>query len=707
MDPPVGIGNRGGYALDKRERRATPRPPMTAPETLPADAKPRLRRRWRVPARIGGWDTAAASFWLLLLLTLAAELATGQSWYNLLGETIYNAFSLKAPGAVGLFAATLAGTHLAVLGGAFLVARRLFGRRSGSALLGFHVLLAGLACWAALLLVRKMALTYAAELPDVEQLRSLAGGHLLRGLVYVRLQLLLLLAGAVGAAAIYVLLRLALRFDPAPPTRGPRAALVAAVAAATVALLFASARVPEVRDALAHFATPRLALRGLDAATDFDRDGYGLFASPPDDAPFDASRHPFALDVPDDGIDQDGLGGDFHYRGPLPALAPAAPSFPGRRRHVILIVLESTRADAIGGTWRGSPITPNLNALAVAGTASPEGYSNQAETGDSMKVIFGGDVPPILGGTIFSDFRNAGYRVGIFSGSPEDWGDTATTLRLRETSDIFVDASTLQRPGAPRAAVPVADPEDVLRAFDRAFGDPGRWTHPNFLYFNVRFPHFPYEQPGTRQMLPGRPLAESEISEANRALVRGAYWNAVANADRVVGELIGRLKALGVYQDCVLVAVGDHGEELFEDGHLGHGLMLDPRTTRVPFIVSLPGFALPRPVGHTSLRALLLRAAGADVPLPPDGPIFQFLGPLDRPSIIGMTEAGGRMTTLSLRDGHVVSTAPAAAARYASLPPGSWLRTRADRVVGLWARARWEHRLRAERTPRQSASSSD
>ena len=58
------------------------------------------------------------------------------------------------------------------------------------------------------------------------------------------------------------------------------------------------------------------------------------------------------------------------------------------------------------------------------------------------------------------------------------------------------------------------------------------------------------------------------------------------------------------------------------------------------------------------------------------------------------------MTTLSLRDGHVVSTVPAAAARYASLGPGSWLKARADRVASLWAQARWAHFAAARRRAR-------
>jgi len=668
---------------------------MTEPAPSPA-RRGRFRKRWRVPGqlRLGtrAVDTAAACFWLLALLTLGAELVTGQSWYRLFGTTFYNPFALADPGSIGLFAAALTASHLAILGAAFALLERLFGRRWGSPLLGFNVLVAGLALWMLLLLVRRMAMTYAADTPDLATLRGLAGGHLLGGLGYVRGEALSLALTAVIAAAAYFLLRLMLDFERAPPPRTRPAAAAVAGAAAMLLLLFA-ARVPDVYDALERFAAPRFAYRILDTATDFDRDGYGLFSSLPDPAPFDAHRHPYALDIPDDGIDQDGLAGDFHYDTPRPA-PPAAPIFRGHRRHVVLIVLESTRADAVGKVWRGVTVAPTLNALAAGGTASAEAYSNQAHTAGSLKVLFGGDVEPLPGGgSIFTDFRQAGYRVGVFSSQAEDWGGTAAAAGMRAAADIYVDAATLKAPGA----IPIAPGEDVLRAFDRSLGKAEAWARPNFLYFNVQAPHFPYEQPGTRQLLPGRAIAESEIRPGNRALVEGAYWNAVANADRVVGELVARLKRLGVYDDTIVAIVGDHGEELFEEGHLGHGLMLNARTTRIPLILSRPGIPVPRPVGLASVRAILLRAAGADVPPPADGPVLQFLGSLDRPSMIGMAEAGGAMTTLSLRAGRILSTAPVAAGRYASLPANSPLKVGADRLVTLWERARWEHALALRR----------
>jgi hypothetical protein len=663
---------------------------MTEPAPSPA-RRSRFHKRWRVPAqlRLGtrAIDAAAACFWLLALLTLGAELVSGQCWYHLFGATIYNPFALTDAGSLALFPAALAAAHVAAVGAAFALLKRLVGRRWGGPLLGFNFLIGGLALWTLLLLVRCMAMTYAADTPDLATLRSLAGGHLLQGFGYVRSEALGLILGASVTAAAYILLRLMLDFERVPPPRTrPTAAVV--TGAAAVLLLFFAARVPDVYDALERFAAPRFAYRILDAATDFDRDGYGLFSSFPDPAPFDARRHPYALDIPDDGIDQDGLAGDFHYDG-SPPRPPTPPNFNGHRSHVVLIVLESTRADAVGKVWRGVTVAPALDALAAAGTASADAYSNQAHTAGSLKVLFGGDVEPVPGGgSIFNDFHQAGYRVGVFSSQAEDWGGTAAAAGMR-AADIYVDAATLKA----RGSIPVAPGEDVLRAFDRSLDNAEAWTRPNFLYFNFQAPHFPYQQPGTRQLLPGRPIAESEIRPDNRELVEGAYWNAVANADRLVGALVARLKRLGVYDDTIVAVVGDHGEELFEEGHLGHGLMLDARTTRVPLILSRPGTALPRPVGLASVRAILLRAAGADAPPPTGGPVLQFLGTLDHPSMIGMAEAGGAMTTLSLRDGHILSTPPPAAGRYASLPANSPLKVKADRLVTLWARARWEHVL--------------
>ena len=56
----------------------------------------------------------------------------------------------------------------------------------------------------------------------------------------------------------------------------------------------------------------------LNQITDIDRDGYGLFDFPTDSSPLDPVIYPGALDRPDNGIDEDGYGGDFHWITPEP-----------------------------------------------------------------------------------------------------------------------------------------------------------------------------------------------------------------------------------------------------------------------------------------------------------------------------------------------------------------------------------------------------
>ena len=60
-------------------------------------------------------------------------------------------------------------------------------------------------------------------------------------------------------------------------------------------------------------------------------------------------------------------------------------------------------------------------------------------------------------------------------------------------------------------------------------------------------------------------------------------------------ELIGRLKKLGVWDKTVLVVSGDHGEELFEDGFLGHGHIIKSIQYRTFFVTSRPGYGSTAP----------------------------------------------------------------------------------------------------------------
>jgi hypothetical protein len=148
-----------------------------------------------------------------------------------------------------------------------------------------------------------------------------------------------------------------------------------------------------------------------------------------------------------------------------------------------------------------------------------------------------------------------------------------------------------------------------------------------------------------------------------------------------------------VLDNTIVVVTADHGESLFDDGFLGHGHMLNEQQTRIPFIISRPGIAMPAVIGLDDMRAIILRAAGAGVAAPSGQPIFQFLGSLDRPGAIGTIDAGSRRLVFDFFQETVRDSATGRSTRYADLAPGSAERSAADALINEWARQRWLRHL--------------
>jgi hypothetical protein len=241
----------------------------------------------------------------------------------------------------------------------------------------------------------------------------------------------------------------------------------------------------------------------------------------------------------------------------------------------------------------------------------------------------------------------------------------------------------------------LVDGKVLLREFDRTFGRRDAWRQPVFLYFNLQSAHFPYHHGAMEQLLPGRPIPRAAITEPNRSWVAATYWNAVAQADRQLGALVARLKALGVYEDTIFVVTADHGESLFDDGFLGHGHMLNRQQTHIPLVVNVPGIARHDPVGLTDYRALILRLLGADVPVrTPDRPVLQYIGTLDRPAQVGIVEPGQRWTVLRLEDRSVRFSDVPGSFDFDALAGRPPLKARADRLVAAWESERWTKALR-------------
>ena len=141
---------------------------------------------------------------------------------------------------------------------------------------------------------------------------------------------------------------------------------------------------------------------------------------------------------------------------------------------------------------------------------------------------------------------------------------------------------------------------------------------PFFLLFHLFEPHLPYDPP--------EPFASRYAS---------AYDGEIAAADRVVGELVGLLRELGVYDETAIVLLSDHGEGLGDHGEEEHGIFLYREALQVPLLLKLPGNArageaVAAPVGLTDLHPTLLELAGGQPPAA--GPAVSLLRAAEAPA---------------------------------------------------------------------------
>jgi len=158
---------------------------------------------------------------------------------------------------------------------------------------------------------------------------------------------------------------------------------------------------------------------------------------------------------------------------------------------------------------------------------------------------------------------------------------------------------------------------EMTRAAIKVMGERDR-EKPFFLYVHYLDPHDPYDPPGdfaTKFQGPVEGKDPKLMAEIN------LYDGEIAYLDSELGKLFEWMKTHEVWEDTVVVLIGDHGEQFNEHGHVGHGFYLYNDEVHVPLVVRVPGAA---PAVHDSvvtvadIFATVLQAAGAPIP-PHDG----------------------------------------------------------------------------------------
>lgn len=638
-----------------------------------------LTPRWSVP--------------LIMLFVGLVELAVANRKYGVFTGGFGQSSAVDTPMELTLFAIGFVLAEIAV----GLVAWKLAcwlarGSSQQSAVVHFAFLFGGLSLLA--LNIQYQLHSYFSDAVSFALLKQLGGGETSDALMFAKNEIALGLAVVavivgIWAGLVWLLRRPALSLDQKPAAKPAWSA----IAIAWLAFFAALSVIPRVgsdsRKGLDRIIAWQGATTLLAAASDFDGDGYGLVGARFDPHPFDGSRHPMALDVPGNGLDEDGYGGDL-------ALVPTPQPLPetlieGDRKHVVIVVIEGARFDVFGKRINGRTVAPHLEALASEGGVTDAAYSHVAFTTESMKSIFAGSlVPPMGTPSLFRELKKSGYEVSVFSGQPEDFGGISETVGMRASADNFVDAELLRDQRAFSFAAQgslLVDEQVIMGEFERALGEADQWQDPQFVYFNFQSPHFPYHHPAIPQHLGIEPISRSEIGAGNAERVQQTYWNAVAHSDHALGQVIDHLKRVGAWDDTILLVSGDHGEALFENGFLGHGHMIN-RLQFGTFLASNRTLDfVSGPVAISDYRRIVHSLLGAELDEAGSFAPFMHIGSLEDPTAIGMTDPSFGIVSVRFDRDEACFGEPAQCKSLDSLAGDE--RAAFNALVARWGSERW------------------
>ncbi len=276
---------------------------------------------------------------------------------------------------------------------------------------------------------------------------------------------------------------------------------------------------------------------------------------------------------------------------------------------VVLVTIDTLRADALGFAGKQNAETPNLDRLAAAGRVYVNAHAHNVVTLPSHVNILSGLYPyqhgvrdnsgftvPETVPTLATILRNAGYATGAFVGAyPLD-----SRFGLDRGFDVYDD--NFKR-GSNLAEFVIAE-----RRGDEVIAPALAWWRaqagrPRFLWVHLYDPHAGYEPPE-----PFRTRFADRL-----------YQGEVAAVDSFLGPLLEPALA-GTEKPALVIITADHGEALGDHGELTHGLFAYEATLRVPLVVWGPGVQPGRDerwARHVDIVPTVLERLGIEPPAAP------------------------------------------------------------------------------------------
>jgi arylsulfatase A-like enzyme len=292
----------------------------------------------------------------------------------------------------------------------------------------------------------------------------------------------------------------------------------------------------------------------------------------------------------------------------LSALLAEGCGSPPKPRNLLVITLDTMRADRLPPYGFTGVVTPALDRLAAEGALFEQSFAAAPLTLPSHATLFTGMYPPRLGvrdntgAPLSADFQTLAEilgKRGLTTGAFIASAVLAPRRGLDQGFGTYSMGTSPGCPGSPRARRPA---DDVVS--EAVTWLVGHDSAPFFVWVHLYDTHRPYRLPDDY----ARSYADP-------------YAGAIAFEDAQIARLISHLEARDLLDDTLMVVAGDHGESLGEHGEDSHGMFIYQEALRVPLIMRGPG-VVPRrvsaPVRLVDVMPTVLDMFGVGTP-PMDG----------------------------------------------------------------------------------------
>jgi arylsulfatase A-like enzyme/Flp pilus assembly protein TadD len=288
-------------------------------------------------------------------------------------------------------------------------------------------------------------------------------------------------------------------------------------------------------------------------------------------------------------------------------------------RNLVLITIDTLRADHVGAYGYARAQTPALDELARTGVRFDRAYAAAPITLPSHATLLTGRYPPGHGArdngmamqsvpTLATVLKARGFKTAAFIAAfPLDH-----QFGLSHGFDVYSDRLGRDATGRLANERPAAQVVDEAIAWLKSLPAPPAPSAPPalpappafFLWIHLFDPHAPY----------GDASVNRPFDSAQSRPVLDRYDEDIATADREAGRL---LKALAPRTDTLVVAASDHGEAFGEHGEYAHSIFIYDTTLRVPLIMNGPGLravVVPDAVTLADVAPTIARLLGVDLP---------------------------------------------------------------------------------------------